>query len=149
MQRGFKTALQKQIHDIDTDRSNMRCDHENPIILIVSSSILVSYLFYIYFKIISQQLWPELQRGYSKILILSRQPSPSRKDSSYWKQMSYVCQWCSHIPKNLWRIFVATLFFLLCSGCSHKTWSKLLIAQRHSILCLSDGVNTRWIFVLK
>ena len=29
MQTRFKTALQKQIHDIDTDRSNMSRDHKN------------------------------------------------------------------------------------------------------------------------
>ena len=29
MQTGFKTALQKQIHDIDTDRSNMSRDHKS------------------------------------------------------------------------------------------------------------------------
>ena len=34
----------------------------------------------------------DLQRKSTKIFMLSRQLPLSRKDSSYWNQMSYVCQ---------------------------------------------------------
>ena len=44
MQTGFKTALRKQIHDIDTDRSNMSHDHKSHNNLFNPNSLKVLHL---------------------------------------------------------------------------------------------------------
>ena len=70
------------------------------------NNLWISFIFILYcFRIISQQHWLELQRSSSNILMISRQLSPSRKDSSYWKQISIICVTSNLNYSNLtWRL---------------------------------------------
>ena len=51
----------------------------------------------------------ELQRRSSEIFTLNGLPSPSRKDSSYWNQISYACQ-CSDLCWSVMTIDLALTY---------------------------------------
>ena len=75
----------------------------------------------------------ELQRISSKILMLTKQPSPLRRDSSYWNQMSYVCQLgiCGAKGAPLPMLCFAQLAFVLFVKCYFVVKSITWRTHRH------------------